>query len=118
MGPGCVFNVGENVYDRIYVAAETNVKCILIPQYWIFSHDKFNTWSSLRRFFNSYVPSPQKTYQNYLANRKWQRFKKQICDDLLINRKCTNSNSTHNIPPNYRVRFLIPDGKYSPGNEK
>jgi len=80
---GGVFAIGEEMENRIIIARNT-VQCLLIPRHWLFqkAQNIGNVFQRIKLFLNSSVPSQQRLFEEYLANRKWKKYKKKTIEEV------------------------------------
>ncbi|XP_044738808.1 uncharacterized protein LOC123300315 [Chrysoperla carnea] len=104
---GSTFNVGENLKNRRIVAI-TAVKCLIVPKYWILTHDKDKTWISLCQLLDRHIPSTKQIFKEFKNQHKWLEYRKTLQDDVLSAHYYPSYNTVHNIPPYYRVEYQVP----------
>lgn len=95
--------MGENLKHRRVVAVSP-VECMLIPTYWIYQRNIGNVWSKVAQYLNTHIPSTQELFKEFLAQKKWQAYKKRLVDDILQERPVYTGNSIHNVP--YSIRLI------------
>lgn len=97
---GAVFGINEEMENRLIIA-RTMVQCLLVPRYWLFQKPQNigNVWQRIKLFLNSSVPSQQKLFENFLANRKWKKYKKKTVDQIKREYKISDPETQfYNIP--------------------
>lgn len=78
-GKGSIFGLGEELQDRIIVA-KTRVQCLLLPRYWLFQKEQNmnNIWNRTKLFLEANVPGREKLFEEFLVNRSWARYKRDL----------------------------------------
>lgn len=102
---GGVFGIGEDIENRIIIARNV-VQCLMVPRYWLFqkAQNIGNVWQRIKLFLNSSVPSQQKLFENFLANQKWKKYKKNTIEEIKRQHSITASETQYyNIPVICRV---------------
>lgn len=99
--PLSTFNIGER-FRRRFVLAVKRVKVLLIPRYWLVQKNK-ELWAHIRVFLNQRLPSTDGLFREFLQQRRWMAYRKQIVDDILHQCKKVNPNNAHNVPYSIRI---------------
>ncbi|XP_057340986.1 uncharacterized protein LOC130678026 [Microplitis mediator] len=100
---GACFGLGEEMRNRRIVST-TSVRCLLIPRYWLLEHNHANIWQRVKVFMNSKYPTRDKLFQQFVINRKWTEYKKQLLEDVIKKSKKTCNNTTiHDVPYSIRI---------------
>ncbi|XP_055852704.1 uncharacterized protein LOC129916637 [Episyrphus balteatus] len=97
---GGIFGLGEQLEHRV-IMARTTVQCLLIPRFWLLEKDQNpgNIWQRMRFYLDSTIPSRELLFQDFLATRKWQQFKKKlIAQTLDTTTKVGNPTKVQDIP--------------------
>lgn len=96
---GSFFGLGEEMEHRTIVARDT-VQCLLIPRYWLFQKEQNigNIWERNKIFLDLNIPSREKCFKQYRQTQKWIRYKKQVIDSLLPEKRNKNVTSIFNVP--------------------
>lgn len=76
---------------------------MLIPRYWIYQRNIGNVWSKVSQYLNSHIPSTEKLFQEFLAQRKWRKYRKRLVEDILKEKPVYTGNSIHNVPYTLRL---------------
>lgn len=100
------FNLGENLNYRLIVA-QTDVKCLLVPRYWLLARNKGNVWNKVQSFLNKNIPTTEEVFKIFLENRRWNDYKKQLVMDIRRRSAC---NKINNVPYSMRLSEDIPCG--------
>ncbi|XP_050294826.1 cyclic nucleotide-binding domain-containing protein 2-like [Anthonomus grandis grandis] len=103
LSEGAIFNIGET-FERRRVVAQTNVNCLLIPRYWLIKMNKDNIWNRVQQYLNKNIPSTQKIYQEWLKEKKFVAYRKMLVQDILANKRVSNTNCIHNVPYSIRIK--------------
>lgn len=82
---GSVFGIGEHMVDRA-VFARTDVRCLLIPRYWLLEkpQNRGNIWNRIRIFLEQRQPSRDRLFRWFLSELLWHRYRRQLVDDFLL----------------------------------
>ncbi|KAG8038465.1 hypothetical protein G9C98_006161 [Cotesia typhae] len=100
---GACFGLGEEMRNRRIVST-TPVRCLLIPRYWLLEHNHANIWQRVKVFMNSKYPTRDKLFQQFITNKKWMEYKKQLLDDVVKRTKKSCNNTTiHDVPYSIRI---------------
>ncbi|KAG7204952.1 hypothetical protein KM043_005340 [Ampulex compressa] len=101
---GACFGLGEDMLNRRIVSI-TPVRCFLIPRYWLFEHNRANIWERVKIFMDSKYPNRKRLFQEFVNNRKWANYKKNLVDDIVMRNHRTSNNATiHDVP--YSIRIM------------
>ncbi|KAI4471222.1 hypothetical protein MML48_1g07607 [Holotrichia oblita] len=99
------FGLGENMRRRRVVAMSDYVECLLIPRYWLFQHNRGNLWTRIQQYLDSHIPSTEKVFQEFLNQRKWLRYRRNLAQDIFKKPPVT---AYYNIPYSIRINEDIP----------
>lgn len=104
MSSGAVFGLGESLQHKTIVA-QTTVQCLLLPKYWLFqkAQNKGNVWERIKLYLDSTVPSRSLAFREYLQERKWRKYKKELVASVLAHSKVSNPTDYYDIPLICRV---------------
>lgn len=80
-----------------------DVKCLLIPRYWLLAHNESNIWCRILQFLKRWIPTTDNVFNEYVAERQWLSYKKELTKSLL--RKSTTIKSISTIPYSIRVNY-------------
>lgn len=104
----CIFEEKSTFFDNESlqnrrVIAKTNVKCLLIPSYWLIQHNRGNVWSRVSHFVKWRIPNKNHVFKEYVNNRRWQEYKNKLTADILKKKKFPNNTTIHDVPYSIRV---------------
>ncbi|XP_076182497.1 uncharacterized protein LOC143154337 isoform X2 [Ptiloglossa arizonensis] len=101
---GACFGLGEDMYNRRIVSV-TPVRCFLIPRYFLNKHNRANIWERVKLFIESKYPSKEKLFKEFVRNRRWLEYKRNLIDDINKRGRRIHSNVTiHDVP--YAIRIV------------
>lgn len=95
------FNVGESLNNRIIVALE-DCECLLLPRYFLMEKSMI-TFKTIEQFLSHHIPSRNKIFQRFLAEKRWTKHKQQLVNSILGTKKPSTYNTIHNVP--YSIRL-------------
>ncbi|KAF5284733.1 hypothetical protein FQR65_LT13435 [Abscondita terminalis] len=58
----------EELFEHRRVAASTEVRCLLIPRYWLFQKNVGNIWNRIVQYLNSHIPSTKEVFEAFINN--------------------------------------------------
>ena len=61
--------LGEQMRNRRIVSM-TQVRCLLIPRYWLLEQNRANIWERVKLFMNSKYPTADELFQIFISNRR------------------------------------------------
>ncbi|XP_029053416.1 uncharacterized protein LOC114880996 isoform X1 [Osmia bicornis bicornis] len=100
---GACFGLGENMIDR-RIVSKTNVRCFLVPRYWINEHNRANIWERVKLFMDSKFPTKEKLFKEFVNNRRWRNYKQNFVNDIRKTGQLIHSNVTiHDVPYSIRI---------------
>ncbi|KAK0183117.1 hypothetical protein PV327_001187 [Microctonus hyperodae] len=100
---GACFGLGEEMRNRRIVSL-TPVRCLLVPRYWLLEHNRANIWERVKVFMNSKYPSREKLFNEFVTNRRWMKYKKNLVNDIMKRGKNISSSTTiHDVPYSIRI---------------
>lgn len=57
----------------------------------------------MAQFLNSHIPAKEKLFEEFLAQRKWQRYRQSLINDILVKKKARTGTTIHHIPYSIRI---------------
>lgn len=80
-----------------------NVKCLLIPKYWILSKNKANIWNRIERFMMSKIPNTEAVFNLFIEQEKWKSYKRKLITDIIAKKTQSNDTKWSDIPFSIRI---------------
>ncbi|XP_076277246.1 uncharacterized protein LOC143207530 isoform X2 [Lasioglossum baleicum] len=100
---GACFGLGENMENRRIVST-TNVRCFLVPRYFLNEHNRANIWEHVKLFMDSKYPTRKELFDKFVLDRKWRQHKKLLVDTIGKRGRRIHSNVTmHDVPYSIRI---------------
>ncbi|XP_076660967.1 uncharacterized protein LOC143364561 [Halictus rubicundus] len=100
---GACFGLGENMRNRRIVST-TNVRCFLVPRYFLNEHNRANIWEHVKLFMDSKYPTRKELFDKFVLDRKWRQHKKLLVDTIGKRGRRIHSNVTmHDVPYSIRI---------------
>ncbi|XP_015433092.1 PREDICTED: uncharacterized protein LOC107189133 [Dufourea novaeangliae] len=100
---GACFGLGSCMLNRRIVAT-SNVRCFLIPRYFLHEHNRANIWEHVKLFMNSKYPTREELFKKFVRNRRWRKYKKNLVDAIRKEGRQIRSNVTiHDVPYSIRI---------------
>ncbi|KAK0098159.1 hypothetical protein PV326_010736 [Microctonus aethiopoides] len=100
---GACFGLGEEMRNRRIISL-TPVRCLLVPRYWLLEHNRANIWERVKAFMNSKYPSREKLFNEFVTNRRWMKYKKNLVNDIMkMGKNISNSTTIHDVPYSIRI---------------
>lgn len=96
---GC-FGLGELSLNRMVVASK-HTKCLLIPQYFLFTNNSLDQWNKVKYFLINRIPNTDVVFKEFILAQEWKKYKESLMKSL-INKPPVNSLS--NVPYSIRLR--------------
>ncbi|XP_063986613.1 uncharacterized protein LOC135167391 [Diachasmimorpha longicaudata] len=100
---GACFGLGEEMKNRRIVSM-TPVRCLLVPRYWLFAHNRGNIWERVKLFMNNKYPSRDQLFNKFLSDRRSIQYEKNMMTDIIKRSKnIYNKTTIHDVPYSIRV---------------
>ncbi|XP_066591883.1 uncharacterized protein [Prorops nasuta] len=100
---GACFGLGEEMRNK-RIVSNTHVRCFLIPRYWLMDNNRANIWGRVKTFLNEMYPNKKELYKEFVNNRKWMKYKKNMVRDILKDgRRVPNATTIHDVPYSIRI---------------
>jgi len=98
-GAGSFFGLGETMEHRTIVALDA-VQVLMVPRYWLLQKEQNigNIWERSKIYLDLTVPSREKVFQQFMQTQKWIRYKRQVIEGLLPERRSKNSTTIFDVP--------------------
>ncbi|XP_031828785.1 uncharacterized protein LOC116425343 [Nomia melanderi] len=100
---GACFGLGENMRNRRIIST-SNVRCFLVPRYFLNEHSRANIWEHVKLFMDSKYPTREELFEKFVRNRKWREYKKHLFETTRKRGRQVCSNVTvHDVPYSIRI---------------
>ncbi|XP_011301105.1 uncharacterized protein [Fopius arisanus] len=100
---GACFGLGEEMRNRRIVSM-TPVRCLLVPRYWLFEHNRGNIWERVKLFMNMKYPSKDQLFNKFVTDRRWIKYKKNMMTHIIKRgRNIYNRTTIHDVPYSIRI---------------
>lgn len=84
------FGLGEDLAGRSIIAG-SDVVCLLIPRYWLFTKNRGNIWGNIALFLNKRIPKTEEVFKLFVLNRKFGEYSRNLVNHV-----------ARGYPPNHR----------------
>lgn len=98
------FGMGENLSNR-FIVAQTNVECLAIPNFWLWSKNKGNVLTKIQLYLKNHIPNEKEIFRIFCENRKWGEYKRELVKEIRGKRP---ENCINNVPYSIRIDEDIP----------
>ncbi|XP_043469974.1 uncharacterized protein LOC122503478 [Leptopilina heterotoma] len=104
---GSCFALGEEMRNRRIVSL-TDVKCLLIPRYWLLKQNRANIWERVKLFLNSKYPNRDELLQKFASQRKWIKYRQSLVEEIIERngRQIPNDTSRSDVPYSIRINEI------------
>lgn len=92
--------MGSNNNRRIIAVNE--VKCLLIPRFWLLAHNETNLWSIIPQFLKHRIPTTKDAFKRYVMEKTWEISRRDVAGKF-IKRPSKNFHSL--IPFSIRLNY-------------
>ncbi|XP_051172498.1 uncharacterized protein LOC127288852 [Leptopilina boulardi] len=104
---GSCFALGEEMRNRRIVSL-TDVRCLLIPRYWLLKQNRANIWERVKLFLNSKYPNSDELLQTFVVHRKWTKYRQGLVEEAIgrNGRQAYNDTNKCDVPYSIRINEI------------
>lgn len=97
----------DDIFTNRYLIAETPMKVLVTPMYWLHQNNRANIWNRIKIYLRDHVPNSEQVFEKFIKNRKWLNYKKQVTRDVLG--ECFVDTVWSDIPYSLRIAEYYKD---------
>jgi hypothetical protein len=67
-------------------------------------NSKANIWQKIKHFLDTYLPTKEQLFKEFLTQRRWLDYREKLVKDILRKRNIQSDTTIHDVPYSIRIK--------------